>query len=271
MLNITIDSLRDFQACPLYYKFEHLDNVKNRTTQLRVTRRLFKETLISIVNYFFYKKMSWQEPSYKVLESRWEKKWIKDVSTKDLITNKTSATNAYPTDAYYTTKATSALRTFHKWFADSQAEVVLIDESFIVPLNKDVSLSGSFDCILRTARADGEGYDYQIYVWSVNLSNKSVDYWATHFAALDFAFRYRNNFASDLKVSYYLWDFTDPAPGVKQFLIDKKDHYVLKQWASSIATNHGHYYPVRGLSAYCKGCKFDKLCLKWSEAADSRE
>lgn len=263
MIEVSIDSLRNYQACTLYYKFEHIDNIKNRTTQLKQTRQHFKETLTAIVNFFFYKKMSWQEPSYKSLEARWEKKWIKDASAKDLVINKTSATNAYPTDAYYTTKATAALRIFHNWFSKTEdSEVVLIDESFIVPLNRDVSLTGSFDCILRTPNKDG-GYNYQIYVWSINLGNKSVDYWSTHFTALDYAFRYRNNFDKTLNVSYYLWDFTDPVPGVKQYVIDKKDHYIMGEWAKNVAETYGEHYPIRSLSAYCKGCKFDKLCLNW--------
>lgn len=272
LINVTIDSLRDFEACTLFYRYAHLDEIPLRESQVKKTQQAFRDTLISVVNFFFFKKLQWQEPSYKVLENKWEKKWVKDLSVEDVVTATTSATNAYVTDAYYTTKATAALREFHRYFADRpNLEVVLIDEPFKVALTKEVALNGTLDLVLREKRPDGK-FKYHIYTWSVNMANKSSDYWATHFTSLDYAFRYRNKFDPSLDVSYYLWDFTDPTPGVRKFLIEVKDHALLKRWAKDLAQND-QYYPIRGLSSYCRKCPYDKQCRAWQpeeleEAAD---
>lgn len=262
MIKTTIDSLRDFQACSLYYEFKHVKGMEPKESQVKKTQGLFKENLISIVNFFFFKKLAYQEPSYKALEHKWEKKWIKDTDPVDAVTKRTSATNAYPSDPWYTTKATAALREFHRWFSDKpNLEVVLIDEPFTVALTKEVALTGTLDLVLRNKKPDGS-YKYHIYTWSVNMGNKSPDYWATHFTSVDYAFRYRNKFDPSLDVSYYLWDFTDPKPGVRSFLIEVKDHALLKRWADDLAKAE-QYYPIRGLSGYCRGCKYDKPCRAW--------
>ncbi len=262
MINVTIDALRDFQACSLFYEFKYLSEGEEKLSMQKKTQLMFRDTLISIVNFFFFKKLAWQEPSYKVLENKWEKKWIKDADIGEIISRQTSATNRYPTDAYYTSKATAALIEFHKWFANKpQHEVMLIDEPFTVALNKEVALNGTFDLVLRTLNKDGT-YHYHIYAWSVNMANKSLDYWSTLFTSLDYAFRYRRNFDPTLDVSYHLWDFTDPKPGVRQFMIEIKDHALLKMWADDLSQNE-KYYPIRGLSAYCKSCKYDKPCANW--------
>lgn len=271
MINVSIDSLRDFQSCSLYYNYKYNEQLEKKITQLRKTQHLFKETLISVVNFFFFKKLSYQEPSYKTLENKWEKRWIKD-NAEDAVLRVNSAQNEYPTDAFYTTKATAALLEFHRWFADKPGyEVILIDEPFIVPLNKGVALKDSFDLVLRTKKSDGT-WKYHVYAWSVNLANRQTDFWSTHFTALDYAFRFRNKFDPNLDVSYYLWDFTDSKPGVRQFLIEIKDHALLKLWADRVASSE-QYYPIRGLSAYCKTCVYDKECKNWSfsENAEVKE
>lgn len=267
MKNVTIESLIDFQACKLYYNFKYFTIPEGRLTTHKKTQILFKDTLISIVNFFFFKKLAWQEPSYKVLENKWEKKWVPNLTASDIVNKQTSAQKIYPTDAYYTSKATTALVEFHKWFANKpEHEVVLIDEPFTVPLNKEVSLDGKFDLVLRSKKKDG-GSKFHIYIWSVNMGNKPLDYWSAVFTSLDYAFRYRHNFDPTLDVAYYLWDFTDSKPGVREFLIEVKDHALLKMWADSFSQSE-NYYPIRGLSAYCKSCKYDKPCANWAPAQE---
>jgi hypothetical protein len=262
MIKVDIDGLRDFQACTLFYKFKYNDEIKKPSTTSMKTQALFKDTLITIVNFFFFKKMKWEEPSYKALENRWEKLWLKDVSPDDLFYLKTSHTNSIPTDTHWTVKAAKALLEFHRWFANKPGqEVVMFDEPFTVPLNSEVALESKFDLVLRSGKADN--YKYHIYTWSVNMGNKSADYWTAHFTALDYAFRYRNNFPEDVQISHHLWDFTDAKPGAKEFLIESKDYAMLKMWADNMAQNK-QYYPIRGLSAYCRACKFNKPCLAWT-------
>lgn len=269
MIKISIDALRDFQACRLFYKYKHIDEITKPETNLRKTQVMFKDTLITIVNFFFFKKMKWEEPSYKALENRWEKLWLKDVDTEDLVYLQTSRTNSSPTDTYYTTKASTALLEFHKWFSNKrELEVVMFNEQFTVPLNKDIALEGTFDVVLRSGSPGS--YKYHIYTWSVNMGNKSADYWSTHFTALDYAFRYRNNMDPNIEIAHYLWDFTDNKPGVKKFLIEIKDYAILKKWADDMSQNQ-EFYPIRGLSAYCKTCKFDKPCASWTPEQEPPE
>ncbi len=263
MIKVTAEGLRDFKACNLYYRYAHIDKIQGPIHNTVAVKNSFREAFTAVINYFFYKKMAMQEPSYRMLESKWQKKWLKDFSAVDALWNIETHTAARASDSIYTSKAVAGLLAFHEWFKNKpDLEVLLFDEPFEVAIAKDVYLGGTFDVILRNKKPDGQ-YKYHVYTWAIFQSQKSSDYWSTHFAVVDYAFRHRNNFPPNLDVSYYLWDFTHVKPGIKKYSVEVKDHELLREWVKDLSATE-KYVPIRGLSSYCKNCKYDKRCLNWT-------
>jgi hypothetical protein len=260
MIKVTAQSLKDFQVCGRYYDFKYNDEMEE-TKNIRKRRvERFSETIRSIATFFFYKKQAFSEPSYQALEHRWQKNWFKeDTSAIDIATARNEI--LWESDISYTTQAAAALMAFHEYFANKlDEEVVLIDESFTVPINKHVAIEGVFDLVTRKKNKTGS-YEYIVYKWITSDLKKPSSYWTFDFAMLDYAFHYRNK--SKEKVSYFIWDFGSTIPGAKQIEVEPEDIKAMIFWCESLEKEQS-FPPRRGLTAYCKSCVYDKPCANWS-------
>jgi hypothetical protein len=261
MHKVTAESLKDFQVCTRYYDYKFNDNleVKKNIRQKRVAR--FGETIRSIATFFFYKKQAFSEPSYQALEHRWQKLWFKeDTTIVDIATARNEI--LWESDISYTTQAAAALISFHEDFYNRlDLEVVMIDESFTVPVTNEVAVEGVFDVVLREKKSNNT-YKYHIYKWVTSDLKKPVSFWLFDFAILNHAFRYRNN-NKKLDVNFYIWDFGSTIPKAKQVEIEDDDMDSMYYWCKQV-TKENEFVPKRGLTPYCKSCAFDEPCSNWS-------
>ncbi len=263
MLKISPDALKDFQICSLLYEYRHNPDPKQRKIESldirdrRIAR--FDETLKRVLAFFFYKKQSLAEPSYQALLNRWQKLWFAEGTNAVDIANMKNEI-IWGSETSYTTQAAIALRHFCDEFADKpEQQVVLVDEKFCVPLNKQVALEGTFDVILREKTSDG--YHYKIYKWATTSVKRTASFWTFDMVFLDYAFKYRNGNKS-LYTTHYIWNFGGSNIGERQLLLEQDDYDLIKYWSEALVDTEV-FAPRRGLTSYCKGCPFDKPCSAW--------
>lgn len=258
LLTLNVEAIRDFQVCELYYRYKYVDkqHIPIYSRELMVDK--FENTLSKVASFFFYKKQADNVPSYNAILNRWEKLWFpKDMTAYDMAVEQHEASRGNM--ASYSNVATASLERFYDEFIDDPADPIMIDESFLVPLKRDMRLQGSIDLVLR------DKDKYRVIKW-VGKSRRS-DSLMLDMAALRFAFEYRNE--SPKQVTYECYDLTS----AKSVFLDidqptKADVNALLYWAQEIAEKD-IYVPRRGFTAYCRGCPFDKPCSQfenWPEA-----
>lgn len=263
MLEISAESLKDFQVCGRYYDYRFNDGIE----PVRFTRQkrsdAYGDSIRAVANFFFYKKQSYAEPSYQTLERRWEKLWFKDGTTAADIAGSRNEVN-FESDISYATQASVSLMVFHEYFSlNPNTEVVLFDEPFMVPINNEIAIKGTFDVILREKKDGGE-YRYHIYKWLTNNSKKPLSYWGFDFSMLAYAYSFRNKNAKD--VHFYLWDFVSTEPKVRGIELEQDDIDSMIYWCKELAAEKT-FPSKRGLTPYCKGCFYDRECKSWKVPA----
>lgn len=259
MISITADKIKDFQMCALLYDLRHNDGNPAQLLTREIRQAKYDETIKKVVSFFFYKKQSNAEPSYNALLNRWEKLWFpKGTTAMDLVTSRHEI--AWQNETSYTTQAAAALLAFYEDFADQpKKDVLLLNEPFVVPLNKDVKLEGSFDLILREGPST-----FHLYKWSGYHKRISAAQFNIDFAILDYAFRYRNNFKPVL-LHFHAYDFCSTKPGDILFEVTEQDSSSVEFWTNQIRETEV-FAPRRGLTSYCKRCEFweDDRCKNFS-------
>jgi hypothetical protein len=261
LIKLTANSLKDFQICALLYDYRFGNGKISEYVDIRDRRaQRFDETIKRVVAFFFYKKQAYVEPSYQALLNRWQKLWFSDETTAvDIATMKNEV--VWGSDTSYTTQAATALLQFHEEFSNKPNQhVVLVDEKFCVPLNKEVALEGTFDVVLREKLEDGS-FQYKVYKWITSTVKKPLSHWTFDMAFLDYAFRYRNQ-NKQINVSYYVWNFGSNSIGSKEILLERQDFSLLRYWAKTLQDTKT-FAPRRGLTSYCKSCPYDRPCSKW--------
>lgn len=261
MIKLNAESLKDFQICARLYDYRHGTKDATEYVDIRQKRiERFDDIIKRVATFFFYKKEAFAEPSYNALLNRWQKLWFSDDTTAvDILNMKNEI--LWNGTVSFNTQAADALLKFHEDFANKDNfDIVLVDEKFCVPLNREIALEGIFDVVLREKLSNGQ-YHYHIYKWTSTAVKRTVAYWTFDLAILDYAFRYRNG-NKPMNVSYYIWNFGGTSIGAKQLILEKQDRDLLKYWAESV-NDTKVFIPRRGLTSYCKSCPFDKPCSRW--------
>lgn len=267
MLKLTASSLKDFQTCALLYSYRHAEETKiTEYVDIRDRRaQRFEETIKRVAAFFFYKKQAYLEPSFQALLNRWEKLWFSDgITAAEIATMKNEV--IWGSDTSYTTQAAAALRSFWEEFSNKpEQQVVLVDEKFCVPLDKEIALEGVFDLVLREKLEDGT-FKYKIFKWTTTSVKRTMGFWAFDMAFIDYAFKYRNG-NKPMDLSYFIWNFGGNTIGAKEIQLEKEDYKLLKYWSGNVKDTKV-FAPRRGLTSYCKSCPFDRPCSKWSPPED---
>jgi hypothetical protein len=254
MLKITPKSIKDFQTCGLLYEYRHNQGLAETIPGRQIITDRFEETLINVINFFFYKKQSGSSASYSALQNRWQKLWFpKSMSAQDVINEKHET--AYGNTASLTSKATSALMNFHEYFSNPEIIPVGISEEYSFPIGK-ILVEGVFDLIY----ALGD----RIYVikWMFNAKDSNSHLHNTDFACMYYAYKNKNaTVSSSVKFGYY--DIMDHNPSVKTQNLNNDDVESIKFWVEELSDKK-NFFPRRGLTFYCKRCPFDTPCSKWS-------
>jgi len=255
VLTLSVDAIRDFQVCELYYKYKYEEerHIPIRSRDLMIEK--FENTLKKVASFFFYKKQAGTVPSYTAILNRWEKLWFpKNMTAYDMAVQQHEA--AHANLASYSNAAAASLERFHNEFADSQAVPIMIDEPYVVPIRNDLRIEGSLDLVLRYED------EYHIFKW-VDKNKRKVDSLMLDIGAMRLAFEYRNEFPR--RATYWCYDLStsnNPYFDIEQ--PTKADMNALIYWARGIA-DADVFVPRRSFTTYCKTCPFDKPCAEFSE------
>lgn len=247
---LTAEAIKDFQICSLLYDYRHAQNLSEPIGGRELLAMRYENTLKRVASFFFYKKQSGSAPSYNAILNRWEKLWFpKDLTISDIAVeqNETWHGNIHS----YNTDAAVALLKFHEDFYDTDWDPILIDENFLVPMTRDIRLSGRFDLVLR------RGDEHKVVKYSGRLGRPAINKMMVDFALMRHAFEIRHDWSK--RTSYHLYDLGSSKPGFVRARPTNTDLNALYYWAHQTATQDV-YAPRRGLTAYCRGCPFDAPC-----------
>ena len=259
LLTLSVDSIKDFQTCARLYDYRHAQGLRESIGKRELMAIRFENTLKKVVSFFFYKKQGGTIPSYAALLNRWERLWFpKEMTAYDLAVEQHES--AYGNLSSYSNDAAAALLKFYEDFTNDPSIPILIDEEFVLPLKREVRLSGSLDLVLRK---DG---GYQVIKWSAKSRRPSMGSLVLDFAAQKAAFDYRNH-ERRISAEYGLYDLASAKPGFVPFEVGQEDINALMFWANE-AFEEEVYPSRRGLTHYCKSCPFDKMCSTWKEWPD---
>lgn len=258
MIELTVDAIKDYQTCALLYDYRHQQRRIETITSRDLLKDRYNNTIRKIVSFFFYKMQSGTVPSYSALVNRWEKHWFpKEMTPYDLIVEQHES--AHKNLASYSTHAMHVLGKFYEDFIDHPSDPAYISEPFIVPIGKEIKLSGTFDLGLRNPKTK----EYQIIKLSTSQRAPRLGGLFLDFAALKHAFDHRHE-GKDARVSYYLYDIGSSNVGMNEVEVPDIDVNALFFWAKSAAEAEV-YPPRRGLTSYCRSCPFDDPCSNWKD------
>lgn len=263
MLTLNVESIKDYQVCELFYdyRYQQREPESYQGRELMVMR--FENTLKRVASFFFYKKQGDATPSYNALLNRWEKLWFpKSTDAYDIALEQHES--AHGNLASFTTAAAASLMQFHEDFVDDKREPILIDEKFLIPVDKDIRIEGKIDLMLR----DNMGKHY-VLKWSGRQKRPAITSMALDFAAQKMAVDYRNT-GRRVQVAYGLYDLASTKPGFVNAYPSKTDVDMLSFWARDIRDTKT-FVPRRGYTVYCRGCAFDVPCSKWNDWSNHSE
>lgn len=254
MIDLSVDAIKDYQTCALLYDFRHLQNRYEPIARGDELSVRFENTMRSIVSFFFYKKQAGIVPSVSAIINRWEKNWFpKDMTPYDLAVEQHDILNGNL--ASFSSEGIRSLLRFYDDFAeDIENDPLLINEDFIIPLNGEIKLTGTFDLVLRNKRNV-----YTVIKWSTSTKKVPASSMNMEFAALKMAFKYRND-NRPMNVRYGYYDLVSAGKfGFHEVEVPDADLNSLTYWAEDAVSNQ-IFAPRRGLTSYCRGCPFDTPC-----------
>jgi hypothetical protein len=255
-LSLNVQAIRDYQVCSLFYDYRYQKKLIEPMQAQKILADRFQNVLTRVIAFYFYKKQTGFTPSYNALINRWERLWFpKDMEPYDLLIEQHGTVHGNLAD--YSVIAAAGLLKMYEDFSEMNTAPLLIDESFTVPMDKDIQFTGKIDLALR------KGDDYAVYMWSTQRRRPALSSLAMEFAGVKYAFDYRTR-GRFKKVRYFLYDFASSNPGIIEMQEEDIPVDALEFWAKQIKMAD-RFVPRRGLTAYCKGCVFDEPCRQWDE------
>lgn len=264
--DFTVEAIRDFQVCELFYESRYLKQLYEPQHARSLLATKFAETAKKVANFFFYRVQSGEVPEREELFQKWEKLWFpEDMSPYDLVTQQHPIGG--DTLISLSNLAMSSLDNFYGFFSLMgglpEGTPVAIDDSFRVPITRSHYLTGTLDLVLL------DNNRYKVIKWVGSRSNPRPMDLFYDLAALKYGFGASRN-PEHLPVDYMVFNLGSSTDGYLD--VDppqSADVDALLYWArKAIASDH--FVPRRGYTAYCKGCPFDKTCLEWQNWSEAK-
>lgn len=254
---LTSQAILDFQVCQLFYECRHIRDEHELVIGREQMANRFEDTLKKVATYFFHKKQGDPPiPSYNAILNRWERLWFpKDMDAYDMANEQHE--HHHGNLASYSNTAVASFEAFHNKFVDLEATPVLVDEPFVVPIARGVRIEGRFDVVLRNSNGK-----YTIIKWRGRRGKRRVSPDYLDFALMKMAFEYRSD--EYRPAEYKMYNLADTKDFEKVEQPSAVDVDALKYWALEAATTE-KFVPRRPYTAYCKGCAFDSICLKFDD------
>jgi PD-(D/E)XK nuclease superfamily protein len=259
MLTLGTESVRDYQACELFYELRYLHQEREPVEGRSMLQRRYDDSLRKVAAFYFYRRQSGLAPSYNALLKRWEKIWFpKDMDAYDIAVEQHTSISNF---ASYASSASMALLRFYETFsgATNFGDPISIDQQFLVSLDRDVRLQGTYDLVLT------KRYEHRVVMWWTRSRVPPIDQLALDFSALKYAYEWdRGRDWQGMSISYWLYNLASPSAALTRVDINGDDVAQFIYWARR-ARDTDTFVPRRGLSTYCRGCPFDSLCIGWKK------
>lgn len=256
---LTVESIKDFQVCELYYKYKYRDQIEVPIYSRELMVEKFHNTLKRVASFFFYKKQAESVPSYNAILNRWEKLWFpKNITAYDMAVEQHEITRNNM--ASYSNIAAASLERFHQDFSIDKADPIMIDQAYTITLDDQSRLIGNIDLVLRHQDR------YRVMKW---VGSRKKDALSLDLAAMKFAFEYRHDVVPG-NVEYVCYNITSAhSPYVDVPQPTSADVNALLYWAQEVVSTDT-FVPRRGFTAYCKNCPFDRPCFEFDEWPDQK-
>jgi hypothetical protein len=244
-MEITIDQLYEFKACPLRSKLMHLDKIPN----LQVTENDgLREAVLMTISYFYTKLKEDKLLSMDTLKQKFTSIWYGDKVINVKFDSKASQRKRE-------LEAFGMLASFHRQQKYSPDEVVAVNMEFRVPFGEDLYITGKIPLIRNTPRG----------MEIVNLKtsgHKQDEFWNRTDMALTLqAIGYHSMFGreADSMCLQYL------KLGTNIYTERKRKDYQRLYKQIRFFKEHmdkGWYYPRESYA--CDRCPAKIYCMEWS-------
>lgn len=254
MLELTVDSIKDFQTCERLYDYRHREKNPEKIYSRELNTLKFESTIKNIIYYFWFKKQAGITPSYSSLLNRWEKLWFpKGSDHYDIITEQHES--VYGNLSSLTTKAAAILLKFHEKYSNTDIIPLSIGDDYVAVIDRKIKIEDKFDVIYRK---DNKNY---VIKFLFNYKNNNRSIYQVDFSVMYLGFKLKH----PTKINNTHFGYIDLMANSVNFIeyeITSEDLDALEYWCDTIVSKD-IFVPRRGLTSYCKRCPFDEPCAKW--------
>lgn len=254
MLELTVQSIKDFQTCERMYDFKHNDKLYEKFTSQELLDQKFENTLRKIFYFFWYKKQSEIVPSYASLLNKWEKLWIpKGTDSYDIATEQHTYTGH--NNVNLTSKAAAILMEFHDKYASMPVVPLAIADEYIAPINRIAKINDVFDLIV----SDNGKIKVIKLLFGYRASKRNK--FQIDFASYKVGFQTRHPSKAS-SASFCYIDMLSDTLDIKEYDIFDNDIDMLRHWCDRIYSTEV-FISKRDLIPFCTKCSFYSQCEKW--------
>jgi hypothetical protein len=210
-----------------------------------------EDTISKTIKYFYFEVMNKNVISYKEMQKRFEKLWLKEKTVKEIINDEnTPQKNVH----HYTTEGLKVIHTFYKMNHKNPGQVIFLSENYNIPLTENTIINGTIDlAVKKNGQITLPTYTSKGKVY---FSEGNLGYYKTILDSI--AFRSKTGVMEN---HIQIISFKGGGYKEESLVIDKLKVRQLKEVAEEInecirfLPNHGYYW--------CRNCKMEKYCSTW--------
>ena len=266
-MQISIDEILDFVACPVLYKYRHVDKLEPPQPKMgRMTKNsvveLYDKALHKSVFYIFHRIQDGFYPSLANLSKTWGNVWIRPRAEVESI--KFQSTSWRDTHKRKESQGWSNLKRIHEYYEAEHGTPIMVDYTYEIPIGNH-TLTGTIDLVETKRNKAGRE---EIVMTEFVVDERNMPYlnirrdWKV--TAASYAFR-KVMRVSEQKIVYH-----GIVSGKRHDTIRDQDDYTQLEHLINIiveSTERELFYP--SFNTRCESCPFQKLCEKgWFDVKD---
>ena len=252
MIEVTSESLRDFQLCKYLYKAKHIDKIhmKEHLAKREMLPYQLEEAIDKTIKYFYFESMANGVPSYKTLLWKFEKQWLKDKTVEEIISDRDAP---YKNVHHFTTEGIRVIDRFYKLNYKNPGKVLNISESYVLPIGEGLTASGQIDIVIEK---DGIIIlPYYTFRGKQSYKPGAEKYFKIILDALAFR-RMSGKRERSAEITFLKTGFTTDNMVINDLMVRQ-----LKDITEEIKECK-RYYPSNN-NYWCKNCTMEKYCSTW--------
>lgn len=259
-MDLNLDELHTYLACPAKYKFKYVDQIKIEEPK----NVLFKKAIHDTVYHFFFSAMNGWVPKPAQMKDKWAGIWKQSNDKVDPLSLILSTTPGQSTQKKLGTKDKDQLHykgmemihNFYHFNHENPGNVILVDQPYRLALD-NINLIGRFELIREILDAeDGKRY---IEIVDFKTNDAAIDpFLVKHDLNLTLAsYAFRNLFqASEDRLKYHYLKTGRDIITVRRDTDYNRAKATVKGVAHGIENKD--FYPRQ--TFMCKACEFRDVC-----------